>query len=151
MFDKLLVAVDGSDHSNRAVALAADLAGHYGSDVVLLHVAHSPSRTAIRGVETYEGLEHFEIEERDVLTAEARWVTDEAEAKLRSAGIENVEKVIVFGHPAAEIIRYAKDDLSPGDAIVMGRRGLGDFTGLLLGSVSHRVGHLSDFTVITAE
>ncbi len=39
MFDKLLVAVDGSSHSDRAVDLAGDMAGHYGSEVILLHAA----------------------------------------------------------------------------------------------------------------
>lgn len=105
----------------------------------------------MRGVDDYERVEHFKITERDVLAAQAHWITDEAEKRLRGAGAKSVEKVIVFGHPAAEIIRYAKDHLSPGDAIVMGRRGMGDFSGLLLGSTSHRVAHLTDFVVITAE
>ena len=36
--ERILVALDGSDHSNKAVDLAADLAEKYGARLVLLHV-----------------------------------------------------------------------------------------------------------------
>jgi nucleotide-binding universal stress UspA family protein len=38
MFDKILVPVDGSRASSRAVHVAADLASRYGAEVIVLHV-----------------------------------------------------------------------------------------------------------------
>jgi len=37
------------------------------------------------------------------------------------------------------------------DVIVMGRRGLSDFTGFFLGSISHKVAHSADCTVVTVK
>ena len=38
MIKTILVATDGSDHAEKAVDLAADIAGKYGAHLVLLHV-----------------------------------------------------------------------------------------------------------------
>jgi nucleotide-binding universal stress UspA family protein len=38
MFQKILIGVDGSEHSNRAVDAAIDLAQHYQTSVILMHV-----------------------------------------------------------------------------------------------------------------
>ncbi len=38
MFDKIMVPVDGSGASSRAVHVAADLASRYGAEVIVLHV-----------------------------------------------------------------------------------------------------------------
>ena len=56
---------------------------------------------------------------------------------------------IEVGDPAAAILEVAKGRKA--DLIVMGSRGLGDLQGLLLGSVSHKVGHLADRTCITVK
>ncbi|HUO45666.1 MAG TPA: universal stress protein [Acidimicrobiia bacterium] len=51
------------------------------------------------------------------------------------------------GDPAATIVRLAKE--VGADLIVMGSRGLGSVAGLLLGSVSHKVGHAAPCAVLT--
>jgi nucleotide-binding universal stress UspA family protein len=51
------------------------------------------------------------------------------------------------GDPAAEIVASAQENEA--DCIVIGSRGLGDFGGLLLGSVSHKVNHSAPCTCIT--
>ncbi|MEQ9122440.1 MAG: universal stress protein, partial [Alphaproteobacteria bacterium] len=38
MIKKILVPIDGSDHANKAIDLAADLAGKYKAEIVLFHV-----------------------------------------------------------------------------------------------------------------
>ena len=54
---------------------------------------------------------------------------------------------IGVGHPAESIVAYAKAEEA--DLIVMGRRGLGSVSGLLMGSVSHKVAHLSECACMT--
>jgi nucleotide-binding universal stress UspA family protein len=58
-----------------------------------------------------------------------------------------VEVLIDIGDPASTIVRVSED--LEADLIVMGRRGRGDLGGLLLGSVSHKVGHLAACAVMT--
>lgn len=56
---------------------------------------------------------------------------------------------VLVGPPAREIVDYA--ERVSANCIVMGRRGLGDVAGLLMGSVSHKVAYLSPMTLITTE
>lgn len=150
-FRNLLVAVDGSEHSLRACDLAGDLAAHYSSSVTLLHVIHGPTGSLPTGIAEYERLEHVHISERDILEAAGERILTIAEQRLRDAGAEDVKTLLETGRPAEFIIEYSKTRLFPGDAIVLGRRGLGDLAALVLGSVSHRVAHRADSTVITVE
>lgn len=150
-FRNLLIAVDGSEHSHRACELAGDIASHYSSHVVLLHVVHEPRGSVPVGVEEYERLEHVRVTERDLLESAGNRVLMNAERQARTSGATEVRRLLEFGHPAEIIIKYSKEHLFPGDAIVMGRRGLGDVASLVLGSISHRVTNAADSTVITVE
>ena len=42
MFKRIMAAIDGSPHANRAIDHAADLASKYGAELILLHVMASP-------------------------------------------------------------------------------------------------------------
>jgi nucleotide-binding universal stress UspA family protein len=53
------------------------------------------------------------------------------------------------GQPARTIVSTAEEVQA--DAIVLGSRGLGDVSGLLLGSVSHKVASLAKCNVITVK
>jgi nucleotide-binding universal stress UspA family protein len=60
-----------------------------------------------------------------------------------------VETLIRVGQPARTIVHVAEQ--LEVDCIVMGSRGLGDFEGLLLGSVSHKVASLAKCTCVTVK
>jgi nucleotide-binding universal stress UspA family protein len=144
----ILVAVDGSDHSLRAVDMAADLAMHYQVRLAVLLVKQGIGTTQIPlDMVVYNQLEHLYETESGLLETASRRVADEAGERARRAGAPNVEVFVDSGDPASTIVRLASE--VGADLIVMGRRGRGDFGGLLLGSVSHKVGHLAECAVLT--
>jgi nucleotide-binding universal stress UspA family protein len=121
MLQKILVAVDGSEYSKKALDFACELAAKFNAS---LHIVHVPQGAAA---------------DRVMVDAASKI----AEEKLPG----NVTTALRGGDPAAEIVASAKE--YEADCIVIGSRGLGDFGGLLLGSVSHKVNHSAPCTCIT--
>jgi len=148
MVSHVLVAVDGSDHSDRAVDFAADFAVKYGADLTVLNVV-SYASTVPLSLGAYAELEGLYAETRSILEDAGREIVAAAAKRARGMGMENVTTLVEFGSPARTICDTAGK--IGADVVVMGRRGLGDLSGLLLGSVSHRVAHSADFTVITVK
>ena len=129
-FSKILVAVDRSENSNRALEYTLKLAKLHESKVTILHVVE-PSPSA---PETHTAIRAFEIAVED----EARKFLDSlAERAQKEYGIKPELKWQI-GHPAKVIVDVAEKTVGA-DLIVMGSRGLGGFKELLLGSVSHAV------------
>ncbi len=136
MYDKILVAVDQSPVSDRAVLAARDLAQLSHGEVWVLH------------------LREFEPGGRAGALA-PRETPSEADAEvaasvevLAQAGVKahGVVKKTVYGYAAREIVADAIE-LDCG-IIVMGSRGRGDLAGLILGSTAHKVIHLTDRPVM---
>ncbi len=144
----ILVPTDGSEHADKAVAFAADIAQKYGAQVSLLHVMSDLGSGRVpeelRGLAR---LEHVEITERDIRQSAANELLRRAERRAREHGAARVESVIEHGDPTRRILDCA--EAREADLIVMGSRGLGDLRGLLMGSVSHKVGHLAKCTCVT--
>jgi nucleotide-binding universal stress UspA family protein len=135
MYEKLLVAVDHSDITERVLAAARDLALLSSGEVWVLHLRE-------REVMPRAGLIATET------TDEAQANVDAAVAELTEAGVKahGVVRNTIYGHAAREIIADAKaNDVS---AIIMGSRGRGDLAGLVLGSTAHKVIHLADRPVL---
>ena len=109
MFRTIVLAVDGSKYSEKAVELAKHLATSTNDEVVVTHVT--------------------ELEEVGI----------KARTELRSAQYAST----------ARLLTNLADDLDAG-LIVMGSHGRGDLTSLLLGSVAHKVLHLSQRPVLIA-
>lgn len=136
MFNNIVLAVDGSDHSHRAVPTAAELAKLAGGKVIVLHVReHDRTRGQL-----------WELETED----EANAVVKHAVEELKKAGAAAEGEVIrtAYGKVAEALVDSAREHKA--DAIVMGSRGRSDLAGLVLGSVAHKVIHLSDKTVVVA-
>ena len=127
MFKRILLATDGSPHSDKALRYARDLALQSSGHVFVVHVVDAtPYYLGEPWREQFAGSVH----------AAGRDMADRAADVLREAGVEAVVEVLE-GSPADAILRVA--DVRECDLIVMGSRGRGDLTSLLLGSVSHRV------------
>lgn len=149
MFSRILVAVDGSDHAMRAVELASDLAEKYGAELTLLSVFR-PTRlqeSTHSLVRTSRSLEPLHSD--DELQEIAQEILDAAEKVAKSHEIPSVISKVKRGYPARTIVSTAEE--VDADLIVLGSRGLGDVTGLLLGSVSHKVSSLAKCNVITVK
>ncbi len=148
MVETILVPTDGSDHADKAVVFATDIALKYEAGIILLHVLTDPGSGRVPGeVRELARIEHVRITEHDIRQAGANEVLHNAETQARNHGATRIERVIEEGDPTRRILALAK--ARGADLIVMGSRGLGDLQGLLLGSVSHKVGHLAKCTCIT--
>lgn len=144
MFQRILVPVDGSEHSLRAVDAAAELARKFGGSLLLLTVwrHHSPLEASLSMVRSGRN----PVSPDAAMKAYAIETVEQAKARATEGGVEKVEGFVMRGQPAREIVAFAKQ--READAIVMGARGDGDMSGFLLGSVSHKVGGLSPVTCV---
>lgn len=145
----IVLAVDGSEHSDRAAAFAGRLSDWSGEVVDILHVVHEPDVIPASVMREYSNLEHVYVSQRDMLENVGAQIVENAANLVRSNGGKVGHAEVAVGRAAQEIARYA--DRVNAHSIVMGRRGLGDLEGIFLGSVSHRVGHLSHRTLVTTE
>lgn len=148
--ERILLAVDGSEHSQRAASFAGELSGCMGALVFVLHIVPERVFVSTQGsLRQYAQIERFYVSQQHILEAAGRNLVEEAAARVRQAEGKVDGEEVVLGNPAGEIVAAA--DRLDCDCIVMGRRGLGDVGGLLMGSVSHKVGHLTDKTLITTQ
>jgi nucleotide-binding universal stress UspA family protein len=147
MFQRLLCAMDGSEHSLRAAEHAAALAARFGASLSFLTVTKEIKVTD--EVRRYLQVEQLAGEPQYVLDEHAQSIMRKARQMAKKAGVAKAETLIRTGQPARTIVQVAEE--IEADAIVMGSRGLGDIEGLLLGSVSHKVATLAKCTCITVK
>jgi nucleotide-binding universal stress UspA family protein len=117
VYRKILVPVDGSDHSKRALQEAIKLARMTQGAITLVHITpskHSVSQPANNG----------------------QSILDEGKKIVQTEGVP-AETILLEGKVVEDIIRVAKEGAF--DLIIIGARGLSKFEELVLGSVSHGV------------
>ena len=136
---RLVIAVDGSEPSLRAIDAAARLAKETEVEAVLLHVRPA---AGYHGDITPRDYERIGAEERERQTH----VLAAALKHARLAGLERAIEQAESGSPDIDIPRVATERQA--DYIVMGTRGLGSLGGLLLGSVAQRVVHHAPVPVL---
>lgn len=126
MFKRIIVPVDGSEHSHRAITCAKEMADKFGATLWLVHAF--PQTSDLLGYSEYEKLiARRESTGQEILDQAREQVGDRLDVREE-----------LLEEPAAEaIIRVAHT--READLIIMGTRGLGSLQGLLMGSVSHKV------------
>ena len=136
MYEKILVAVDHSEISTRALNAARELALLSHGEVWVVHLRE-------REIGGKTGMV-TSAESPDEATAAVNAAVD----TLTQAGIKAhaVVRDTLFGYAAREIVSDAAG--LGADVIVMGSRGRGDLAGLVLGSTAHKVIHLADRPVL---
>lgn len=144
MFENLLVPIDGSEQSLRALDTAVELAKRFDGviSVICVYRFHSPLEASLSMVRSNVTVATPD----EALKSLAKEIAKSARDRARAAGVKSVEAYARRGQPARAIVAFAEDHSC--DAIVMGTRGLGDFGGLLLGSVSHKVTSMAKVTCV---
>jgi nucleotide-binding universal stress UspA family protein len=143
LFGKILVPLDGSEHSLRALETAIEIAKKFDGNITLIHV-YSVSVAPVIMPEpttlTPSGVPVMAPAEVSKMVDAARDVgnqilTDE-KRKVESQNIQ-VETVLKEGNTVQEITKVANEGKF--DLIVMGVKGIGKLRELLVGSVSEGV------------
>ena len=132
--ERIVVGVDGSEVSQSALQWAIDEARRRNAVVEAIHAWHQPFMTG-----------YAELGEMDLgdYGTEAQKVLDAAVAAVDTAGV-TVETAVVAGGPSQVLVEQAKG----ASLLVVGSRGRGGFSGLLLGSVSQQAAHHAPCPVV---
>jgi nucleotide-binding universal stress UspA family protein len=139
LYERILVPTDGSETSRRAIEHAVDLAAAHDAALHAVYVVNAASFASLPAETSWDGV-------ADVLHSEGEAALDQVTEAAEATGVP-VERVLLEGSPAAEIVRYAESE--PCDLVVMGTHGRGGIDRLLLGSVAERVVRSSNVPVLT--
>lgn len=136
MITSIVVGIDGSDASERALRMACGIAKQFGAKLRMIHTPRdetvSFAAEAISGF--YVGVD---MGQQELLKEAAEKLVEKAQAVAASQGVEITETHIGHGDPASDVLDCAHT--ASADLIVTGRRGLGDLGALVLGSTSHQI------------
>jgi nucleotide-binding universal stress UspA family protein len=125
VFERILVAVDGSPKSEKTILVAFDLAERYGSVVTIVHV---------REYERYEG---SDVDLGPPTPAEE--LVDDVLTRFRDKRIEAHGEIrrVSSGNTAEQIVEAA--EAADAGLIVLGSRGMSEWKSLVLGGVANKV------------
>ena len=143
MFEKILVAVDGSDRGQEALEVAIGMQKAFKSELLILTVyrEHNMWKASVSMVNpellgsTDQALQEY-----------AKEVAEKSKEYAQKQGVKQVRAFYMGGGPARTIVKFSNDhDVN---LIVLGSRGLSDSERYMLGSVSHKVTSTSDRPVL---
>jgi nucleotide-binding universal stress UspA family protein len=144
----ILVALDGSEPAGRALAMAADLAARYGATLHLVHVMLRPT-VASEGLKEFARVERVELPLVVEGSSLAEAIVAAGRAGAAAGGARDLKTEVLTGDPAERLLEYARQRGI--DLVVLGRRGVGQIRGLLMGSVSSKVSSLAECPVLTVK
>ena len=138
MFSKVLVPVDGSENSLRALDHAIYLAKKTGATITAMNVIENPPTVYVESQKLLNDLlANFRAESARILD-KCKQIAQKSDVKI--------ETIIGEGDAASSIVGYAHK--GGFDTIIMGRRGLGRFKEMVLGSISNKVLHHAKCSVM---
>ncbi len=123
---KILVGIDGSEGSRKALAKAAELAEKFGSEIIIISVIPREVKLVIIQAELLNGS----------ISAETEKMVAELASDLKAKGLK-ARGITAFGDVASEILKTC--DREGCDLIVVGSRGMGKVERFLLGSIASKI------------
>lgn len=131
MFERIVVAIDGSTNADRALDAAIEIAARFSSHLALVSVVPLNVQVSAMPIPvpmtTPEDIKAFQT------------MVDERAARASSKGIAHVETLVMEGYVVDSILAYVEQH--PQDLIVVGARGLSRTGRLFLGSTSDGLVH----------
>lgn len=171
MFTSIVVAIDGSSHAVRALAVGAELAARDDAELGIIYVVDSdisglpkglfelsrvehiidPSSNLFTNLEsahldTFKAAADAALESQRLVYQLAEHIVADAARNARIDGAEKITTLIGIGNPVEEILAFA--DKQQADTIVTGQRGLGALKSFLLGSTSLKLAQTAPCTSI---
>lgn len=169
----VLIAVDGSAHAHKAAIIGANIAAKFGARVILLHVLlrnvplaklyelaeklriSSDVLEKLKPIEPVVSADELGLYSGAIdpvvpiglLIEAGRRILESEKSSVEAQGVKDVSLSMEGGDAAETIVEIAKREKA--DLIVVGRRGLSAFQTMLSGSVSTRVAHLAEATVVS--
>ncbi len=125
MFERILVAIDGSKEGGKTVPVAMEMAQRFGSAVTVVHVREHTK---------YEG---SDVDLGPETSAEA--LVEAVQIRFREVGIEAQGEIrrVSPGDTPQQIVDVARE--AEADLIVLGTRGMTEWKSMLLGGVANKV------------
>ncbi len=138
---RIVVGVDGSESSQRALRWAADHAGPEDIIEAIMVIERPP----VDWVMPLEGIPVATVDYGELEEIAGKKLARLVQDVLGAPPSVKVDENVVVGSPAAALLEASEN----ADLLIVGSRGLGGFRGLLLGSVGHKLaGHASCPVVI---
>lgn len=138
MFSKILVPVDGSDISYRALDSALFLSERLASKITAIHVIEKVPTVYIQSQKVLDEL-------LETHKNESQKILDECSSIATKKGIA-INTTLLEGNPASTILEFSQ--MEKYEVIIIGSRGMGHFKELILGSVSSKILHHSSCAVL---
>ncbi|NEU31463.1 universal stress protein [bacterium LRH843] len=152
-YQRILVAIDGSDGSKQALESAVELVGNSTKELTLIHVIKGSPITSVYGVADV-GYVHTELLEHKETEMKGESILRKAQLDiLRKKPVEvesiNINTELLEGDAAVTICDYA--EMNDIDLIIIGNRGLSGLKKLVLGSVSKTVTSEANCSVLVVK
>ncbi len=138
LFNKILIATDGSENTRNSVDYGVELAKISGAKLYAIYVVDTAAFASIPMDAAWENMYGLLKKEGEEAVA---YVNDIA----KKEGVE-VESIILEGHPAEQIVKLTQDESI--DLVVMGTLGKSGLERFLLGSVAEKVMRTSKVPVM---
>lgn len=146
MFDKILVALDGSDHAKHALTMSVELATRCESELTVFHaIQYNPFRSDYDVCVAKTAREVFEKIGRE----QADSILDEAEQYANQKGVTKLIRTVGEGDPVKAILKAVENH--PIDLVVIGTRGMSGLREISMGSVAHKISVASPTPVLVVK